>query len=289
MHTPVEPEYPGHFYRPPEADPLYHLVRHAKCSIDLARGALLIASDACPDLDICSCLRRIRGLASEVEPHVKGLGPREAVGELSRFLAVEKGFRGNPDCYDDPRNSYLNDVLDRRLGIPITLSILYIAVGRQLGLPLAGINFPGHFLVRCAAVPDPVFVDPFSGGRVIGRDALERMLERMMGKGAVLDDSLLAEAAPAQIFARMLRNLRQIHAGRGDFERAVSAGERIVWLQPETASDLRDLGYLYCRLGAFHRALSCLDEYLRRSPGAEDAGTIADDIALLQSKLAVLN
>ena len=85
-----------------------------------------------------------------------------------------------------------------------------------------------------------------------------------MGKGAVLDDNLLSEAVPAQIFARMLRNLRQIHSGRGDFERAVSAGERITWLQPETVSDLRDLGYLHCRLGAFHRALSCLDEYLRR-------------------------
>ena len=106
--------------------------------------------------------------------------------------------------------------------------------------------------------------------------------------GAGLDDRLLAEAAPAQIFARMLRNLRQIHAGREEFERAVSAGEKLLWLQPETASDLRDLGYLYCRLGAFHRALSCLDEY-RRAPGAEDAGTIANDIALLQSRLGVLN
>ena len=110
-----------------------------------------------------------------------------------------------------------------------------------------------------------------------------------MGKGALIDDSLLAAAAPAQIFARMLRNLRQIHAGRGDFEAAVSAGERITWLQPETASDLRDLGYLYCRLGAFHRALSCLDEYLRREPEAGDAGTIGNDIALLQSRLGAMN
>ena len=285
----MESGSPGNFYRPPAADPLFHLVRQPDGRIDLAHGALLIARDAYPDLDIGSCLRRIRGLASEVEPRVKGLGPREAVAELSRFLAVEQGFRGNADRYDDPRNSYLNDVLDRRLGIPITLSILYIAVGRELGLPLTGINFPGHFLVRCGAVPDAVFVDPFSGGRVIGRAALERMLERMMGKGAVLDDGLLSEAVPAQIFARMLRNLRLIHAGLGEFERAVRAGERITWLQPETASDLRDLGYLYCRLGAFHRALSCLDEYLRREPGAEDAGKIANDIGLLQSRLAVLN
>ncbi len=257
--------------------------------IDLAFGALLIARDAYPALDIDSCLQRIRGLALEVEPRVNGREPHDAVRELSRFLAVEQGFRGNADGYDDPRNSYLNDVVDRRLGIPITLSILYIAVGRELGLPLAGVNFPGHFLVRCAAVPDPVFVDPFSGGRVIGRAALEGMLARMTVKDAVLDDRLLAEAAPAQIFARMLRNLRQIHAGREEFERAVSAGERILWLQPETAADLRDLGYLYFRLGAIHRALSCLDEYLRRVHGAGDAVTIANDIALLQSRLAVLN
>ena len=279
----------SNFYQPPTADPLYRLVQQPDENIDLAFGALLIARDAYPGLDIDSCLQRIRGLALEVEPRVKGRGRHEAVRELSRFLAVEQGFRGNADCYDDPRNSYLNDVLDRRLGIPITLSILYIAVGRELDLPLAGVNFPGHFLVRCAAVPDPVFVDPFSGGRVIGRDALEGMLARMTGKGAEFDDRFLAEAAPAQIFARMLRNLRQIHAGREEFEHAVSAGERITWLQPETASDLRDLGYLYCRLGAFHRALSCLDEYLRRAPGAEDAGTIANDIALLQSRLGVLN
>lgn len=285
----MEADSPGNFYRPPAADPLYHLIRQPDGCIDLARGALLIARDASPDLDISSCLRRIRGLASEVDPRLKGLGPREAVAELSRFLAVEQGFRGNADRFDDPRNSYLNDVLDRRLGIPITLSILYIAVGRQAGLPLAGINFPGRFLVRCAAVPDPVFVDPYTSGRVIGRAELVMILERMMGKGAVLDDSLLVEAAPAHIFARMLRNLRRIHAGRGDFERAVSAGERIAWLQPETASDHRDLGYLYWRLGAFHRGLCCLDEYLRRSPGAEDAKTIANDIALLQSQLAVLN
>ena len=285
----MKPVSASNFYRPPAADPLYHLVRKQDEEIDLSRGALLIARDAYPDLDIGFCLQRIRGLALEVEPRVKGREPHDAVRELSRFLAVEQRFRGNSECYEDPRNSYLNDVLDRRLGIPITLSILYIAVGRELGLPLAGINFPGHFLVRCAAVPDPVFVDPFSGGRVIGRDALYRMAARIMGKGAVLDDGLLSEAVPAQIFARMLRNLRQIHAGRGDFQRAVSAGERITWLQPETASDLRDLGYLYCRLGAFHRALSCLDEYLRREPEAEDAGTIGNDIALLQSRLAVMN
>ena len=285
----MEPVSAGNFYRPPAADPLYHLVRQPGGDVDLARGALLIARDAYPGLDIDSCLQRIRGLALEVEPRLKGRKPPDAVGELSRFLAVEQGFRGNSECYEDPRNSYLNDVVDRRLGIPITLSILYIAVGRRLGLPLAGVNFPGHFLVRCAAVPDPVFVDPFSGGRLIGRDALHRMAARMMGKGALIDDSLLAAASPAEIFARMLRNLRQIHAGRGDFEAAVSAGERITWLQPETASDLRDLGYLYCRLGAFHRALSCLDEYLRREPEAEDAGTIGNDIALLQSRLAVMN
>ena len=279
----------SNFYQPPAADPLYHLVRQPDGDVDLARGALLIARDACPDLDIGSCLRRIRGLAAEVEPRVKGLGPREAVAELSRFLAVEQGFRGNAECYDDPRNSYLNDVLDRRLGIQITLSILYIAVGRQAGLPLAGINFPGNFLVKCAAVPAPVFVDPFGGGRVLGQAALERMLERTMGKGAVLDDSFLSEATPAQIFARLLRNLRRIHAGREDLERAVRAGERITWLQPETASDLLPLGYLYFRLGDYHRTISCLDEYLRRSPGAEDADQIANDIALLQSRLAVLN
>ena len=285
----MEPVSSGNFYRPPAADPLYHLVRQPGGDVDLARGALLIARDAYPGLDIDSCLQRIRGLALEVEPRVRGREPPDAVGELSRFLAVEQGFRGNSECYEDPRNSYLNDVVDRRLGIPITLSILYIAVGRRLGLPLAGVNFPGHFLVRCAAVPDPVFVDPFGGGRLIGRDALHRMAARMMGTGALIDDSLLAAASPAQIFARMLRNLRQIHAGRGDFEAAVSAGERITSLQPETASDLRDLGYLYCRLGAFHRALSCLDEYLRREPEAEDAGTIGNDIALLQSRLAVMN
>jgi regulator of sirC expression with transglutaminase-like and TPR domain len=240
--------------------------------IPLAEAALWIAKADYPDLDVESYLDRFDELAEAARDRVAGTALEQTVARFNEFVFGELRFAGNNDSYADPRNSYLNEVLDRRVGIPISLSLVYTEIGRRLGLPVVGVGFPGHFLVKWIA-EDEVLVDPFHCKVITREDCAER-LRSNYGPALRFDESMLAPAEPRQILARSLRNLKHNHLAAGDLERALGAVDRILLVTPDDAGELRDRGLLYLRLECFAAALGDLEKFLERAPYDPMAGEI---------------
>jgi regulator of sirC expression with transglutaminase-like and TPR domain len=217
--------------------------------VPLARGALLIAKEEYPDLDIDQYVDRLSELAREAEPIVSaGDDTVEKVQLLSHFLFEQKGFEGNRDKFSDPRNSFLNEVLDRRLGIPITLSVVYLEVGRRLGLNLYGVSFPTHFLVKAVDERGELLIDPFSEGIILSLEQIKARLAQIYNQPVELHPAMLQKAGARQILVRMLRNLKDIYTGVSDWPRALGALDRILMLDPRAIEDLAQRGQVYERL-----------------------------------------
>lgn len=272
-------------------DTLLEFLEQPDEDIDLARAALLVARDAYPGLDIDSYMERIDEMAEPLCGRLDlASDPAAGLEALSRRFFAELGFSGNREAYYDPRNSYLNQVIERRTGIPITLAILYIAAGRRLGLPLEGVNFPLHFLVRCPAVPSALLVDPFDGGALVTPEDLRTRLEggaEIPGEELDLEQGM--RATPRQIMARLLRNLRMIYGRRGEYDRAADLGERIVRLVPEEAQDYRELGLLHYRQGAYPRSLEAFRAYLVLATDPAERNRARQEIHNLYARLGRLN
>lgn len=259
---------------------LAELVSTPESEIDLAVGALLIAAEEYPQLRIAPYLRRLDLLAQRVEDRLVGeTAPPLILQELCAVLFAEEGFAGNADAYHDPRNSFLNDVLDRRLGIPITLGIVMIEVGRRVGLSLAGINFPGHFLVRYEGEVARLLVDPFDRGRVRWEDEGQDLLDRVYGGMVTMRREFLRPATRLDILARVLTNLKGIYLNSRDDARALAAVDRILILRPGAPVELRDRGLLLARTGRKDEAVADLERYLDFAPGAPDAQRVRSLIA----------
>jgi regulator of sirC expression with transglutaminase-like and TPR domain len=261
--------------------------------IDLAEAALLIAAHEYPGLDVFAYLRRLQDLGTELKRRLRrDIGPTDAVIALNRYLFDELGFGGNTQDYYDPRNSFLSDVLDRRLGIPITLSIVYVEIGRRLGLALHGVSFPGHFLVKCAARDGVIVLDPYERGASLSIEDLQRRLRVLRGGSAPPPDvarHMLAAAGKKDILARMLRNLKSIYLERRDPARALAAADRIIALEPRAADEYRDRATLYLELECHRAALSDLRNYLMLKPDAGDAASVHRRVVELQQIAARLN
>jgi regulator of sirC expression with transglutaminase-like and TPR domain len=262
-------------------------------NVSLAEGALLIAAEEYSGLDIDEYLRRIDEMGMTLHRRLRSdISTTEALLALNRYVFDELGFSGNPQDYYDPRNSYLNEVIDRRLGIPITLAVLYIEIGRRLGLPLHGVSFPTHFLVKCTLRDGAIILDPYAQGASLGLDDLKQRLQAV-SKDVKPDDkawkAMLSAAAPSDIFARMLRNLRAIYLSKGERLKALSASTRILGLLPEAAEEYRDRAQLYSELECFRAALSDFRSYLRLKPEANDSENVSRRIAELEPLAARLN
>ena len=248
------------------------VVAQREGDIDLALAALLVAAEEYPQLLPDAYLRRLDILAERVRDRLDvETAPLVVLQELSRVMFQEEGFRGNAEAYYDPRNSFLNDVLDRRVGVPLTLSILYLEVGWRLGLPLQGVNFPGHFLVRYDGEAMKLLVDPFQRGEIRFEDEAQELLDRVYGGTVSLQPSYLRPAGKKDILVRLLSNLKGIYLNTRDDRRALAATERILLVRPDAAEEVRDRGMLLARLGFADEALQELREYLTRAPSAEDA------------------
>jgi regulator of sirC expression with transglutaminase-like and TPR domain len=244
--------------------------------LELLTGALLIARDAYPRLDVGLYAKMIDDLAAPLlVERLADRNLRTQADVLSSYLYGSCGFRGNQDHYYDPRNSYLNDVLDRRLGIPITLAIVYIEVAKRLGVRASGVAFPGHFLVRLDGAGDsPLIVDPFGGGERLDEEALEHLLARVKGPGHELDHGFLAAASVRSILVRMLMNLRAIYASQGDYARLLLVLDRLIDFMPSASTELRDRGLLWAKLGAPAAAIADLSRYLDTADEGEDVAQI---------------
>ena len=243
-------------------DPFYQLTQQP--DIDLVTGALLIATEAYPDLDIDAYRDRLEQLGNELAQRLTNTSsPHQTLEQLNHYLFTEKGFAAcTQENYYDPHNSYLNAVIDRRVGIPITLSTVYMEVGKHLALDLDGINFPAHFLIRCNE-PAPLYIDAFAGGQLLRQDELPQRLPIVDGKRLPLQNDFLAAVPPRLILARMLRNLVQIHTATSNLEKTLEASEKITWLLPDAADAHRDLGALYYQMGMHDKAVAAFTSCLR--------------------------
>jgi len=248
------------------------LVQRPESEIDLATGALLIAAEEYPQLAVEPYLRRLDLLAERVRDRTCG----EPAGlvvlqELGHVLFVEEGFRGNSDAYYDPRNSFLNDVLDRKVGIPITLSVVFLEVGWRVGLPLVGVSFPGHFLVRYGGEALNLLVDPFAGGQVRFEDEAQHLLDGVYGGMVRLRPEFLQPASTREILFRILTNLKGIYLNARDDRRALATVEQLLVMRPTAAGEFRDRGMLLARAGRPEEAIADLERYLDFAPAAPDA------------------
>lgn len=273
-------------------DEFLHEVQRHDEQIDLARAALAIARDEYPQLDASISLRRLDALAEAARREVAGgAGPQEMLAAIDRQLFVVEGFEGDATHYYDPRNSYLNEVIERRRGIPITLSVVYLEVGWRLGLDVAPIGFPVHFLVALTHAEPTLVIDPFHRGQRLAREELLRRLVPIVGEHAAPEmlPRALAPVPRREVLARILRNLKAIHVQAGDWPRALRVTDRLVTLSPEQPAQLRDRAQLYERLEAHTQACQDYARYLALAPEAEDAMSVRTRLERLRGSAKRLN
>jgi len=258
--------------------------------VDLAEAALLVAAEEYPELDVRGYLVRLDEMGCalrqrlEEEPR-----PERAVMALNRYLFQEQGFRGNTECYYDPRNSYLNEVLDRRTGIPITLSTVYMEVARRAGLEVEGVGLPGHFVVRIQNPGRALLVDPFHGGTLLTPKDCQKRLDRIFGGRVKMEPRMLEPCRRRDMLERMLRNLKAVYIRDQDVTRALRVVDLLICIQPGTAEDLRDRGILYAALDCYAFAARDIEAYLALAPKAPDAKELAPRAEELRRKAARLN
>jgi regulator of sirC expression with transglutaminase-like and TPR domain len=243
--------------------------------INLALAAMLVAGEEYPQLPIDGYMARLDLLSEETLDRLNGeTAPLLVLQELLNTLYLRHDYRGNRKAYYDPRNSFLNDVLDRGLGIPLTLGIILLEVGWRLGLPLEGVNFPGHFLVRYRGDAMDLLLDPYDGGALRFQDQAQELLDRIYGGMIRVHDSFLKTAPRREMIIRLLTNLKGLYLKAGDHDRALAAVERILLLSPIAPHETRDRGVILARMGRKDEALKQLEAYLNAVPEAADSERI---------------
>lgn len=267
-----------------EAKTLFSEMMNREGEINLAKAALLLAKEIeYPDLDVYDYLRKIDLIANEVKRRTSGkTEPYSLIEEINGYFFYEEGFRGNEADYYDPRNSFLNEVLDRKTGIPITLSVLYMEIGRRVGFPVFGVGFPGHFIVKYSGAEGEILIDPFNKGRIIAENDCQETLNQIYGREIKLQSDFLQTVTNRHILTRMLHNLKGIYISSKDYHKALSVTDMILLVSPMSLNELMDRGLLYYHLECFAQALSDLETYLRNAPKNEDTEVIRSYIPVLK-------
>lgn len=267
------------------ADPWDWLRQADPAELSLFEAGLLMASDAYPDFDPELYLARFDAHVETLRLDAAGAASAiDGLRLLNRYLFDQQGFSGNFLDYYDPRNSYLHEVLDRKLGIPISLSVLYMELGQRLGLKLEGVSFPGHFLVRLPVDGGLIVLDPFHGGKSVGAEELKLRARNVLGQESLSDADLRGLLGPAErreVLVRMLGNLKGIYRQRQEPERALTVCDRLVQLTGDI-EERRDRGLLYQTVGAYAAAAADLEAYLKARARAEDVEAVR--VALIESR-----
>lgn len=258
--------------------------------LELDRAALLLAAEEYPHLEIEPYLIQLDLFAAQAREFDDPTAlPITRLLRLNDVLFTSLGFRGNAENYFDARNSFLNDVIDRRTGIPITLSTIYLEVARRLELQLFGVGMPGHFLVKYQDESVEILLDPFHAGRLLSEDDCFRMILQMYRGKVIFHRSYLSAISKKQTLTRMLQNLKSIYARAGDHHKTLSVIERALLITPESPREIRDRGLVYAAQEHFNLAIADLEAYLQREPQANDADTIKKKLAELKQRRAWLN
>jgi regulator of sirC expression with transglutaminase-like and TPR domain len=258
--------------------------------LDLA--ALAIATLNQPELDAAACLHTLDALAARVQVEMeRHAGHGEVMAGLTALrhvLADIEGFRGNEDDYQSPDNSFLDLVLERKVGLPISLSVVYLEVARRAGIPLYGVPFPGHFLVACSAGDHKLVVDPFHSGEILTEEGCKELLERVAPQ-LKFNPSMLAPAPVELITYRMLSNLRRVFLEREEFERGLAVVDLLLMLAPNHPGELRTRAALLANLGAYRAALKDVERCMELSPDAPDRDRLELTARELRERAELLN
>jgi regulator of sirC expression with transglutaminase-like and TPR domain len=257
--------------------------------IPLARGALLIAAADHPGLDLERQLARLDALADAAEPVRRATDALGRLHRLREHLFEELGFAGDREDYFDPRNSHLNQVLDRRLGIPITLSLVLIEVGRRLGLEMEGIGLPGHFITGARIGGEQVLLDPFNRGAVLTTESCRDLVGRALGRPVRLTAEHFAPVTNRQFLTRMLANLKGVYWRREAWDKVVRVIDRLLVLNPASAGERRDRGAAWSNMGRLERGAADWEQYLTDFPNAADHEQVRHQLRRVRQKLAQLN
>ena len=266
------------------------LVKAPEPALELARAALLVAAESDPNVDVDARLHTLESwaveLRSRLEPDWNNL---QKLARLRRFVFEELGFRGDTRDYYNPSNSLLHEVMERRLGIPLTLSIIFMELGWRIGIPFEGVGFPGHFLVRLTGEPGDLLLDPFKRGMTVREEDCRHMLREATGGRLEFDDELLASVTKRDMIARLLLNLKGAYLRLNQDAQALAAVDRLLLIHPEDAEEVRDRGLLLFRLQRYGAAYEALSAYLEARRDAPDRETIERHAATLRRLISSLN
>ena len=269
-------------------DRLAEVMQQPEERISLAEAALLIAASEYPDLDAAQYIRRLDAMAETVGQRVGGeTDPFRMIERINQFLFQEEGFSGNTHDYYDPRNSFLNEVLDRKTGIPITLSTLYLEMAGRLNIPLVGVGMPGHFLVKHPYFD--ILIDPFDQGRILSEDDCRARMQQVLGDSVPFDKSFLDAAGKCQIVTRMLNNLRGIYVNSRQYQKALDMSELVLAFHPDSPEERKQRAALLLHLRRYSDAVADLNFYLEHNPGADDVVQVRQTVANLRKTLAQMN
>jgi regulator of sirC expression with transglutaminase-like and TPR domain len=250
-------------------------VRQPEDQISLTKAALYLAQEEYSDLDVDAYLNTLDAMAAELRDRMPADPyPLRVVKIINQYLYEDLGFTGNREDYYDPRNSFLNQVIDRRTGIPITLALVYLAIAKRLDFPMVGVGMPGHFLIRPDVAEMELFVDTFNQGEVLFPQDCADRLQQIYGQPIPMRPEFLEAVSPRQFLARMLTNLKLIYLDRNEISKCLAAIERILILFPDAPSELRDRGIIFFQINRWIESRQDLELYLELIPQAEDRALI---------------
>lgn len=251
---------------------LYQELQRPTAQVSLARAALYVAQEEYPKLVVNDYLALLDRMAETLQQRLpEDRYPLKVIHAINDYLFGELNFSGNSVDYYDPRNSFLNDVLERRVGIPITLSLVYLELADRIGFPMAGVSMPGHFLIRPTVQEMDIFVDPFNRGEIMFEQDCRERLKQMFGDPAQLEPHHLVPITPATFLVRILTNLKIIYLQNRDVPKALDAINRILLIAPEAGGEWRDRGLIHYQQGELDQARLDLERYLYQQPDAIDA------------------
>jgi regulator of sirC expression with transglutaminase-like and TPR domain len=283
LGSPTDPLLPAHAA---SARSRLAVLLSADEPLPLLESMLLVAAEEHDTMDVLTEIGRVMTIAAEAKERVAAqTNPFGRIESLRSFVFDEIGFKGNVDHYDDPRNSFLDDVIERKLGIPLTLSVITIEIARVAGLDAQGIGLPGHFIVRIEEQGRQLLMDPFHGGHVITIEDCKDLVVRTTGRASLFRRDSLDVASPRAMLNRLLMNLKRIHLAQGDYNRALSVVERLLIVSPGDAKEIRDRGLLLAHLGRPDAAVCDLESYLALVPEAPDADSVRGRLAWILRKM----
>ena len=268
----------------------HELVTLPDGAIPLAETALLLACEEYPQLEISPYLDKLDEIGQKVQSKLgSSRTPLATIDAINDVLFGEMGFRGNTENYNDPRNSFFNDVLERRTGIPITLAAVYLEVARRVSFPLSGVGMPGHFLVKYVDRDQELFLDPFNNGDILTRDDCARRFAQMFGETHPFNEQMLAAVGPRQIVFRMLNNLKAIYLKVHAYDKGLGIVDMMLIADPDAMEQYRDRGVLHAQLRHFDAAAKDFERYIKNSPDSKDRSQVEEHLKELRRIQAMMN